>query len=101
MSKHTHTPGPWVRQGEGVVLHPVTCSSIQTTRIETTLGNIEVWDQTNEPDANARLIAAAPELVNVLRMFLQLNPECHRGVTHCGDCAVCRGDAVINRIEGL
>ena len=100
-AKHSPTPEPWVLQGEGTVLHPVSCGSMRTTRIETSLGMIEVIDQTNEPDANARLIVNAPELVNVLRMFLGLNPECHRGVAHCGDCAVCRGQAVLNRIEGL
>jgi hypothetical protein len=98
MSKHT--PSPWVLNGEGVVHHPVTGKSMITKRIETSLGNIEVLDETNEPEENLRLIVAAPELVNVLRMFLGLNTECHRGVTSCGDCAVCRGEAVLNGIEG-
>jgi hypothetical protein len=48
----------------------VTCSSIRTVRIETTLGNIEVWDQTNEPEENVRLIAAAPEVLAALKAAL-------------------------------
>jgi hypothetical protein len=37
-----------------------------TTRIETSLGMIEILDLTNEPEANARLIAAAPALLGAL-----------------------------------
>jgi hypothetical protein len=38
-----------------------------TTRIETPLGTIEIVDETNEPEGNKRLIAAAPELLAVLK----------------------------------
>lgn len=59
-----HTPGPWKEQGIGTLLHPVTLAPVSTTRIETTLGTFEIFDETNEPDGNARLISAAPELLD-------------------------------------
>lgn len=65
-----HTPSPWVLNGEGIVHHPVTGKSIVTKRIETSLGNIEVLDETNEPDANLRLIVASPKLLAALKGLL-------------------------------
>jgi len=70
-----HTRGPWVLNGEGIVHHPVTGKSIVTKRIETSLGNIEVLDETNEPDANLRLIVAAPELLTALRAAVWYLPQ--------------------------
>lgn len=64
--KHTHTPGPWNLIGNGILLHPVTNAQLVTQRIETSLGSFEVLDETNEPEANARLIAAAPDLLSAL-----------------------------------
>ncbi len=64
MNNNKHTPGPWSFCGTGTLLHPISHSPLVTTRIETTLGCLEILDETNEPDENARLIAAAPELLN-------------------------------------
>lgn len=67
--KHTpgqHTPGPWKIGGQGIVKHPVTCAPLLTQRIETKLGTIELIDGTNEPEYNARLIEAAPDLYKAL-----------------------------------
>lgn len=60
--KSLHTPGPWRIQGNGTLNHPVTNRALTTVRIETSLGTFEVLDETNEPDANARIIAASPSL---------------------------------------
>lgn len=65
-----HTPGPWSIQGDGILLHPVTKAQLLTTRIETYLGTFEILDETNEPQANARLIAAAPELLEALKIAM-------------------------------
>ena len=69
--KTKHTPGPWMLQGEGTLLHPVTNRPLTLDRIETTLGFIEVLDETNEAGYNKHLIAAAPELLECLESFLR------------------------------
>jgi hypothetical protein len=89
MSKHT--PSPWALNGEGIVHHPVTGKSIVTKRIETSLGNIEVIDETNEPDENLRLIVATPKLYSLVRLWLATD-------LHGVHSDACR--KVINEIEG-
>jgi hypothetical protein len=54
----------------------------------------------DESLANAQLMASAPEMYEALRMFLQINPTCHHGVTSCGDCAVCLGQKALAKAEG-
>ena len=63
-----HTPGPWVECGQGTLLHPVTNNPITTEVVEAIgFGRIfEVYHYSNENEANARLIAAAPELLEAL-----------------------------------
>jgi hypothetical protein len=67
MNNTLHTPGPWNLNGNGILLHPVTNAQLVTQRIETFLGSFEVLDETNEPDANAHLISAAPDLLSAAR----------------------------------
>jgi hypothetical protein len=65
-----HTPSPWTLNGEGILNHPVTGSPVMTRRIECGEGwgnCIEIYDTSNEPEANACLIVAAPELLAALR----------------------------------
>jgi len=85
-----HTPGPWIIQGEGILLHPVTKAQLLTTRIETSLGTFEILDETNEPDGNARLIAAAPELLSALQ---EVDKSCPWG--HADELA----DAAFGRLK--
>ena len=66
MNNTLHTPAPWNLNGNGILLHPVTNAQLVTQRIETSLGSFEVLDETNEPEANACLIAAAPDLLSAL-----------------------------------
>lgn len=69
-----HTPGPWVSHAEvaGVIYgqdgHQV-CTTPRTTRRET------------ERDANARLIAAAPELLSALRELVEAVAPAVGGLT--------------------
>jgi hypothetical protein len=84
-----HTPGPWKINGTGILNHPVTGAAVSLIRIETTLGNIEIHDETNEPDYNARLIAAAPELLEALE-------EC---TTERGAMAYRNHELALKRIE--
>lgn len=51
-------------------------------------------------EADARLMLAAPELLEALNMFLALDPRCHRGVTSCGECAACLAHKAIAKAEG-
>ena len=69
--KSKHTPGPWTIEGTGILNDPRNGASVGTTRIGTGgYGEIELIDGTNEPDYNARLIAAAPELYDAARAVL-------------------------------
>lgn len=39
------------------------------------------------------------DLLRPLRMFIALDPRCQHGVGHCGECAVCLGNAAIALAE--
>ena len=67
-----HTPGPWTICGNGILTHPVSGRELQTTVIEAdSWGRIfDIYDYSNEPEYNARLIAAAPELLEACQTFL-------------------------------
>lgn len=72
-----HTPGPWTAKLEGGTM------AIKGMR-NGGLCNIarDLWDEDNEPeldevDANARLIAAAPELLAALRGLAQWVSDNH------------------------
>jgi hypothetical protein len=70
---NAHTPAPWNLNGNGILLHPVTNAQLVTQRIETSLGSFEVLDETNEPEANAHLISAAPDLLSALESLAVWN----------------------------
>jgi hypothetical protein len=85
MNNTLHTPGPWNLNGNGILLHPVTNAQLVTQRIETSLGSFEVLDETNEPEANANLISAAPDLLSALEKLLQISQdELDQSATHDG-----------------
>ena len=84
-TKHTHTQGPWhvgAGNGEGSIF-----ADSGRTRLEiggTTLYPIAKmgrgWNE-EEDEANARLIAAAPEMLEVVKWVAECLPEIIR--THC------------------
>lgn len=47
-----------------------------------------------------RAMNSHDELLEALRMFVSLDPRCHHGVDHCGECAACLGQAAISKAEG-
>ncbi len=58
MTNTKHTPGPWTYDAAntGSILHPY--------------GVVQVGGESEEREANARLIAAAPELLEVAKRML-------------------------------
>jgi hypothetical protein len=86
-----HTPGPWQDEitddGHLIVRFPHHGNST----VDIYLGDME--NTTGEDHANARLIAAAPDLVAALATALVSLEE---GRPDCGDCTLCvRRDVAI------
>jgi hypothetical protein len=91
--KAEHTPGPWKyhydADGDHVIL------SDSGTIIAVTGGDGYVMRLIDE--ANARLLSAAPEMLEALNEFLAYS-ECH--CTRTNDCAFCMGEAAIKKAQG-
>lgn len=90
MSKHT--PGPWERTGRLAVYGEGDFVAICSTRYERTADPAEYpWPSNiQESVANARLIAAAPEMYEML--------ERYRGEQHCWDADAI--DKLMAKIDG-
>lgn len=98
-----HTPGPWVAENRNVYSSDVTGSIVAQCK------DFKFAPRPREEqEANARLMAAAPELLEVAkRVASRLPPEdgpCHVGITTQENCAHCRRIlavvALVNKIEG-
>lgn len=72
--KHNHTGEEWTDCGQGTVLHPVSNRAMTTRVIEVAgWGRIGEWlDQSNESEANFRLILAAPSLLEACEELLAI-----------------------------
>jgi hypothetical protein len=68
----THTPGPWILEDSDTHNKVFVSSKDKMTRI-VSFGPRENWDKVDE--ANASLVAAAPELLEALQAIADLN--CH------------------------
>ncbi len=99
MSETKHTPGPWKWKGEPGRSH---LSAREHEEYEGVLGYADfegMWPSThrNEEDAaNMRLIAAAPDLLEALKSWIER--ECHG--EHCGDTLHDVACAAIAKAEG-
>ncbi len=93
MSEQKHTPGPWVSAPQRTNTLIVAANG---TRVAESYG---VTDE--EPRANARLIAAAPELLAALKEILGAetweseghnrdNAPCHVGICSRSECGHCK-----------
>lgn len=84
-----HTPGPWKAGSD----------HSERVHIESPDGRwiCGIYDGpgTNAPDADARLIAAAPEMLAVLEEKVRIT-RC----ANCGKCWDCRARAAIARAKG-
>ncbi len=97
MSKPTHTPGPWKQQnlsvlqehseGIGLIAH---CYANEGHDFDDA-----------EAIANARLIAAAPELIEALRAFVEASTEnAPTALAMCVDRAASDARTLLARIDG-
>ena len=87
------TPRPWHLEYDvdGI---PLTIIGSDNSAV----GTVETWN--DHADGNRNLIAAAPAMYEALRMLIALDPRCHRGVAHCGECGACLGQAALAQAEG-
>lgn len=97
MSESKHTPGPWTYQ-EGTSPH------FHGTVYTEETGDSVAVTYNDEDGANARLIAAAPELLEVLE-FLNAGMECYCDSTPAvldghDKCAVCMAKEAIAKATG-
>ena len=101
MSKPNHTPGPWEHTGQGDIVgkedngYGLGYVDVCSVYLRTVRG------RTN---ANARLIAAAPELLAALRGMLALDEEHHQRVQVDDDvCAEVQAarDAIAKATTGV
>lgn len=101
MSKHTK--GPWIFK-EGSRERAANSTVYKADEADMLICHVICEDindlQRAEDIANARLIAAAPELLQALKMFLHIDPRCHRGVVSCGECAACLGNSAVAKATG-
>jgi len=74
---YMHTPGPWATKGHGVIVGGVFFEYVNgcaQSQVALATMSREV-DSESVRDANARLIAAAPELLELLRAALTVLPD--------------------------
>lgn len=106
----SHTPGPWVVDGEGITIGTV-CTHESGVCQEITVPSVSVFTEISAPEAvaNARLIASAPDLLAALKAVSETGddcPVCDRGrlrnpeKTHWPECHFGRAQAVIATAEG-
>lgn len=86
MSKHT--PGPWHISSEGIG-----CRHVRSVPVGTSICWTDGLSQDNEDDANANLIAAAPDLLEALERILEDNPGCM-----CANCE--EGWRLVRKVKG-
>jgi len=89
-----HTPGPWH-------VSPPTAQHPSQARVSALSGFVQIYDAplTVETAANARLIAAAPELLDACRLIVKAHPL--NGNTSCPLCDASRAaEAAIAKATG-
>lgn len=72
-----HTPGPWTIGNEQSVWM-ASQSDVKHVRVDSARGAaavVPMWPSTVEGEANARLIRAAPEMLDLLTMAVLLVPQ--------------------------
>ena len=99
-----HTPGPWIAEGEhGCVVYfkdPRAWPGYPPIVCRTSIANGQI--ERKQAQANARLIAAAPKLLEALEGAIpKLRHETEAcAVARVGTCARCAADAAIAEAKG-
>lgn len=83
-----HTPGPWEATPGGIVRTTDTCQFIAETYGRDGVGD---WRPMAQQEADARLMAAAPDLLEVLRSVEWSGLEDHPDGGYYGACPSCGG----------
>ena len=81
--KTAHTPGPWIAEkGAGwLVRRPDAIGrrevaiGVGMTAAVTLVTNPDPWENEGEAEANARLMAASPQLIQALQALLEATPQ--------------------------
>ena len=79
-----HTPGPWMARGRFVLAVTDECPDYDPLIIA------DCRVETDEGEANATLITAAPEMLQALQAVARLHPGCdirRTNITHSDACA--------------
>lgn len=108
MSNAKHTPGPWLVHDRstvhmqdqdiarvGVRLDVVTHLATEIFGLVARCGGSGA---PGEADANARLIAAAPDLLAAAQSLINGRTDCND--RNCGECTHCRARAAIAKATG-
>lgn len=93
-----HTPGPWVIDSENVDLFTQNQSRMWINATGMHIGYVD-GPRTSERIANARLIAAAPEMYEALEMFLAYNDQ-GGPISFNTDAMWAKARSVLAKIEG-
>jgi hypothetical protein len=89
-----HTPGPWHVDGSSV-------TGADGHRVADVRDSVYAKGVTRDRDANARLIAEAPAMLDVLRAFVDtLGPDDHVGCVGTLGCSFNDARAILARIDG-
>lgn len=102
MTKSKHTPGPWEREAQAIRIQtmgwPIN-DPRDGSRLAVVLG-----EKSEELRANARLIAAAPDLLAALRKLIDVTPVEYDYAGEPMDrefgAALTEAEAILARIEG-
>ncbi len=94
MSKQSHTPGPWA-----IIPRDETPGHREPIMVNTGNG---LWSPLGDrnPEPNAHLIAAAPDLLHALIMVRDADNDCHKDglqtippvARHCIDAAIAKAE---------
>ena len=93
MSNQQHTPGPWKVDGTGMAIYSANENLTFAPMVAAAIGNEKSLDQLR---ADARLIAAAPELLAALESMLHLR----KMPDEVAECVLDRAVAAIAKAKG-